>query len=298
MRWRWFNRSRRRSSITISKRGSPLFDIGLLQRENRLRNEDVIRGLAQCVIVSDTQALTRVLGFYKMYVDPNDFGLSPHLMLDGFWEMDTTEVIVQLLRPGMVAADVGANVGYFTLLMASLTGPSGRVLAFEPNPAMAQRISRSAALNAMADRINIYTVALSDSNEAVCYVMPSDEPKNAYILPFKDDNVPSGAVVIDAERLDSRPEWSDIEFLKIDAEGAEEKIWKGAEGLRAFDKLKILVLEFQPGRYADAAAYLGQIMDWGFSLSVIDSKNGLVPTDIDSVTTGNPNNDVMLVFQR
>lgn len=298
MRRPWFGRSSRRSSILTSRIEAPLFDIALLRREDRLRNENIIRQSCHCVVVNTTQALARVLGIYKMYVDPNDFGLSPHLMLDGFWEMDTTEVIVQLLRPGMVAADVGANVGYFTLLMASLTGPSGRVLAFEPNPMMAQRIARSAALNGLSDRIDIYPVALSDRNEAVCFVMPSDEPKNAYILPFENDEVPSGAVVIDAERLDSRPEWADIEFLKIDAEGAEEKIWEGATGLRAMGKLKILVLEFQPGRYADPSAYLAQIMDWGFSLSLIDQKRGLIAADIQMITSGEPGSDVMLVFQR
>jgi FkbM family methyltransferase len=280
------------------KIGAPLFDISDLQRQNRLRNENTIRSLSQCVAVSATQALTRVLGCYKMYVDPSDFGLSPHLMLDGFWEMDTTEVVVQLLRPGMVAADVGANVGYFTMLMAGLTGPSGRVLAFEPNPSMAERIVRSASLNGMSDRIEVYPVALSNRNEAVCYVMPSDEPKNAYILPFENNEVPSGAVVIDAERLDSRLQWADIEFLKIDAEGAEEKIWEGASGLRAMDKLKILILEFQPGRYADPRAYLNRIMDWGFSLSLIDQRHGLVPTTAEAITSGNPDRDVMLVFQR
>jgi hypothetical protein len=43
-----------------------------------------------------------------MYVDSQDFGLSPHLMLDGYWEMWVTEALVSLVRPGMVVADIGA----------------------------------------------------------------------------------------------------------------------------------------------------------------------------------------------
>ena len=260
-------------------------------------NEAAIRARCHSVALSPSQVLARVLGRYKMYVDPNDYGLSPHLMLDGFWEMPTTEAIVNLVEPGMVAADVGANVGYFTMMLADLVGPGGHVYAFEPNPAMSERIARSAYLNGLVDRISIHAVALSVENKAVSFVMPSDEPKNAYILPFHGE-VPTGGVVIDAERLDNRAEWAAIEFLKIDAEGAEEQIWIGAQGLRVHDRLRTIVLEFRPGRYADAHAYLQDIMSWGFSLEWISSDHGIETVSVATVLASNPDEDVMLVFRR
>ena len=152
----------------------PLFDINRLDYRMRGLNEAAIRARCHSVALSPSQVLARVLGRYKMYVDPNDYGLSPHLMLDGFWEMPTTEAIVNLVEPGMVAADVGANVGYFTMMLADLVGPGGHVYAFEPNPAMSERIARSAYLNGLVDRISIHAVALSDENKAVSFVMPSE----------------------------------------------------------------------------------------------------------------------------
>ena len=290
-----------KGSKTRGKRAEPtaipLFDVNSLILQNRGPNEDHIRALCQAVSLTPNHALARVLGRYKMYVDPQDFGLSPHLILDGYWEMPTTEAIVQCLRPGMIAADVGANVGYFTMLMADLTGPGGKVIAFEPNPAMAERIKRSAYLNGFSNRIDIYPVALDCEHRQVSFLMPSDEPKNAYIRPYEGLEL-TGAVILEAERLDSRAEWREIEFLKIDAEGAEENIWAGAAGLRTADRLKTIILEFQPGRYSSAVAFIKNICAWGFTLEWIDPANGIQDISLESIMQLAPDEDIMLVFRR
>lgn len=275
----------------------PLFDVNSLTLQNRGPNEDRIRALCQAVSLSPNQTLARVLGRYKMYLDPQDFGLSPHLILDGYWEMATTEAIVQCLQPGMIAADVGANVGYFTMLMADLTGPAGRVIAFEPNPAMAERIRRSAYLNGFSGRVDVCAIALDRDQRQVSFLMPSDEPKNAYIRPYDGQEL-TGAVILDAERLDSRAEWREIEFLKIDAEGAEEDIWAGATGLRTADRLKTIILEFQPGRYPSAAAFIENICTWGFTLEWIDPAKGIQDISVESIMKQAPDEDIMLVFRR
>ncbi len=81
------------------------------------------------VYLGENLALTRVLDRFKMYVDARDISLAPHLLLDGYWELWNTKVFRQLLRPGMHVVDVGANVGYYTLLAAAGVGPRGRVHA-------------------------------------------------------------------------------------------------------------------------------------------------------------------------
>lgn len=288
----------RRPSPQSGAPEAPLFDIRELRPDQRGRNEARIRALCNPVGLGPANGLARVLGRYKMYVDPHDFGLSPHLLLDGFWEMGTTEAIVECLRPGMVAVDVGANVGYFTMLMADLVGPQGRVLAFEPNHSMAERIRRSAYLNGMTHIITVHPSALAEKAQVVCFVIPGDEPKNAYIMPYEGGVVPPGAVLVETERLDARPERCDIEFLKIDAEGAEQQIWAGASGLRAYDKLRTIILEFQPGRYADAQGFVGDIMSWGFTLNWIHPDRGIQPLTVEQIMARNPKEDIMLVFRR
>lgn len=293
----WFGRDRRRRRELPAPNSLPLFDVHNLIPSRREHNQDFIRARCQAVSVAPAQTLARVLGRYKMYVDPQDYGLSPHLMLDGYWEMPTTEALVRCVRPGMVVADVGANVGYFTILMADLVGSSGKVMAFEPNPAMAERIRRSAYLNGLTERVEIYPVALYDANCPVSFLMPSDEPKNAYISPYEGVEL-TGGVILDAERLDSRAEWHSIELLKIDAEGAEERIWAGASGLRHSDRLRTIVLEFQPGRYTDPRAFIENICSWGFGLEWIDPASGIEAVTIEAILARRPDEDVMLVFRR
>ena len=144
------------SSITIDVGGligdgdALLFDIWKLVQQpkiERAQNEAAIRGLCRNAYLGDHTSLCRVLGRYKMFVDTRDIGIASHLLLDGFWEMWVTEEMLRHVRQGMTVLDIGANLGYFSLLLADLTGPRGRVIAFEPNPLMSSLARRSIEVN-------------------------------------------------------------------------------------------------------------------------------------------------------
>ena len=66
-----------------------------------------------------------------------------------------TEALSAVLTKGAVAVDIGANLGYFTLLMAELVGPAGAVHAFEPNPAIADRLARSCDIDGYSERVTV-----------------------------------------------------------------------------------------------------------------------------------------------
>ena len=301
----WFGRSKHFAtgdtspSLIPDVPGFPLDD---LHPSLRARNERICRSLCINVYLGDyfgiSRVLCRVLGRYKMYVDPNDHGLSPHLILDGFWEMPTTEAIVSLIDPGMVVADVGANLGYFTLLMADKIGNDGRVFAFEPNPQMAFRIDRSVQLNGFSDRVTVCEVLLhAEEGRAMSFLMPTDEPKNAYARPFDGVEL-TGAVLMDSRRLDSQPDWREIEFIKIDAEGSEPGICVGMEALFNGDRLKTVVMEVRMSRYEDGGAFLHRLLNAGFEMARIDDSRGIVSTSLDELKATYCDHDVMLVFRR
>ena len=92
---------------------------------------------AQPLYLGDNSALCRVLSRYKLLLDTRDLGFAAHVLLDGYWEMWLTIFMCRHIQPGMVAIDVGANFGYYTVLMADLVGPEGHVFAVEPNPVVA-----------------------------------------------------------------------------------------------------------------------------------------------------------------
>lgn len=278
--------------------GLRLFEPHLLSRGQREVNEQLIRGACKVAYLGENTALCRVLGRYKAYVDTTDIGLCSHLMLDGYWEMWVTEALRDLVRPGMVVADIGANVGYFTLLMAEQVGSSGRVHAFEPNPRLAGLVDKSLMVNGFSRWANIHQTALGDQDgRSVILVVPPTMPMNAYILPPGAD-VPLGGVEVPVARLDSREDWRGIELAKIDVEGAEELIWSGARSLLDGDRLRTVILEFNPHRYGDPAGFLERMRASGFALHHLTLGQGVIATDMDAILSRSGPEDIMLVLRR
>lgn len=280
--------------------GAPAINFPALSWNQRGINEQIFRGACKVAYLGQNTALCRVLGRYKAYVDTTDIGLSCHLMLDGYWEMWLTEVLHDLVQPGMVVADVGANVGYFTLLMADLVGPTGRVHAFEPNPRLAGLAGKSLSVNGFSGWASIHQTALGDQDGlSVMLVVPPMTPMNAYILPLGADEPSDGVPVhVPVARLDSRDDWRAIELAKIDVEGAEEMIWSGARGLLDSGSLRTVVLEFKANRYGDPVAFLERLCATGFAIDQLTLGEGLVPTDIESILSQSDAEDLMLVLRR
>ena len=262
-------------------------------------NEALLRGLCQTAYLGDHQVLCRVLGRYKMYVDTRDVGLSSHLMLEGFWEMWVTHVIRSLINSGMVVADIGANLGYYTIILSELVGQNGYVHAFEPNPHLAKLLTKNVFVNGFEARAAVHQLALSDQNDQeMALIFRQDDPKNGYMAPLGDD-LPEDAIRVPSTRLDSSIDWEAIEFAKIDVEGAEELGWAGMQGLLDQSRLKTVLLEFTPARYADPAAFLDTLLQPGFKLGRIDYYEGIVEASRAQVLNmADPNEDIMLVLRR
>lgn len=275
-----------------------IFPVVRLRHTERVLNEAAIRALCLGVYLGEHTALCRVLGRYKMYVDCRDIGIAPHLMLDGYWELWVTEALVSLVEEGMVVADIGANLGYFSLLLADLVGPAGQVHAFEPNPHMAALLHRSLAVNGMADRVHVHQLALGVENAGdVALIVPPEDPKNAQTVPMNDVRAES-AVIVPLARLDGRPDWATIEFAKIDVEGAEQLIWAGAQGLLDDGMLKVVMLEFTADRYTDPAGFLAALMAPGFSLAYVHVTEGIIDVAPSEILEFAAHLDIMLVLRR
>src|SRR5450830_1204318 len=112
---------------------------------------------SKCKVVNllDDTGVAVVLGKYMMWVDLRDKALSPHLMLQGYWEMWITSALARLTKPGTVAIDIGANLGYYTMLLADAVGQSGSVIAFEPNPRLANLMRTSVSINDFNSRVTV-----------------------------------------------------------------------------------------------------------------------------------------------
>ena len=155
-------------------------------------------------------------------------------MACGLFELDTYRTLARLVRPGHHVVDCGANVGYFTLQAARLAGPIGRVDAFEPDPLNRQRLEQNLAANAMADRVKVHAVALSDEDAWATLYHPTEGARNhgesSLFAPEGDQ--PADAFSVPTARLDAVLDRTP-DVIKMDIEGAELAALRGATGLLA-----------------------------------------------------------------
>lgn len=292
------SRFRRRSP---SNGGIRLLQLDNFKNRSRQRNEAVIRQLCANAYLGDGRSLCRVLGRYKMIVDTSDVGLSSHLLLDGYWEMWLTELLTEIVKPGMTVVDVGANLGYFTLLMADLVGPAGSVHAFEPNTDLARRMSQSLAINGFEAITTVHEQALADTEDEVLLVVPTDEPKNGHLLPANHPIAGDQATetrLMRTRRLDSYPEVLKADLIKIDADTSELAIWLGMSGILEAKRPLTIVLEFARVRYADPGAFIDRIVADGFTLAEITLEAGITPTSREAILAAPSTEDVMLLLVR
>jgi FkbM family methyltransferase len=186
--------------------------------------------------------LRRRLGAKKITIRTNwgsmlelhftDISASP--MYFGNYEEQETQKIVKHVKDGMTAFDIGANIGYFTLLMAELAGPSGCVFAFEPNPMMYSRLQSNIALNPQLDdgRVKAMPVALGKEEGLSSFFCPILGHEGVGGLKDVQRAPVSKAINVEVDTLDNiatKHNIKRLDFLKIDVEGGEYDIFKGSE---------------------------------------------------------------------
>lgn len=261
-----------------------------------LRGSNQRRIRRRCMVVQTAEgvALCRVLGRFKMYVDPRDHGHAVHLMLDGYWEMAVTQAVASLVRPGAVCVDVGANQGYYTLLLAGLAGPEGRVHAVEPHPHMAGLLRRSVMANGFAHQVTVHEAPVgARDGDPVVLLSQVELPSGGHVVPAAEQDGALRTVTVDT-LLDGGP----ADFVKIDAEGAEMAAWAGMQATLALGRPMTLVMEFVLDRVGDPAGFLADVRAQGFGLSSIHARHGIQPVAADRILASRGDQEWMLLLRR
>lgn len=258
--------------------------------------EDAIRRAVQTAYLGDGLVLARILGRHKIFLRSADRGFACHVMLDGYWEMWLTQFLARHVKPGMTAIDVGANFGYFTLLLGDLVGADGHVVAVEPNPEAASLLQESVLLNGHRTRTKVVPHALGAKTGRGWLYAPDGEPKNAALV--ADENMPGGRTVevatltLDEVALD----YARVDLVKIDAEGGEEGIVAGMRQLIARDRPAI-VLEFNAARYADPRRFLDELLTTYGTARELSLDGELLPLDTAAVLDQTSREDRTLLFE-
>ena len=243
--------------------------------------------------------LCRVLTKFLVYADAEDIGITPHLCLEGFWEMWITKVFAQTIGKDFFCADIGANHGYFSLIMADIAGANGRLLAVEPNPKLCRLLTRNLEVNGFLNRSEIHQKALSGTNdEKLKLIVPHGRDLNATII-SAEENADDESFEVETATIDELTKnWTRVDFVKIDAEGAEEAIWRGMRGTVERNPQITIVMEFKRECASDPKMFLASILDAGFRLRHIDFDAEIKNLTVEQILTERSGADWMLFLRR
>jgi FkbM family methyltransferase len=235
----------------------------------------------------------------KIFLDPADVGITPHIALTGEWERDTETVVRRLLRPGQTAIEVGANMGYHTLAMADAVGPGGRIHAFEANPDIARLLDATVQVNGLLDRVTLHAKAALAQRGEVEFAIHPDHCGSAHLAVPEDRPCYSRRARVPAVMLDEEPgTGAPVDLIRMDAEGSEPLVLRGAAWLLARSPGVVLVMEWAPlliSGYADVAGFADWLGGQGFGASRILPDASLQPMDRAGLLEAG---HIEVVFQR
>jgi FkbM family methyltransferase len=201
------------------------------------------------------------------------------LLLHGLWETTVTEWFQENLRPGDAFVDVGANIGYFSLLAAKLVGESGKVVSVEAHPHLAELLRRNVILNDVRNTTTWHRAAWSEATNLKFHLranFASNSSAGSLGESGLSDHHDTEAIVeVPAAPLDSLlADLPHVDLMKIDVEGAEVRAFRGLRRILDANSEIRIVFEWSPGQIrmvGDDPHDLLEILDQsGFRLHLLE----------------------------
>jgi FkbM family methyltransferase len=221
------------------------------------------------------------MGKLRMKVSTEDQIISKEVFVNGAFEKLELEIIERMVREGMVVADIGANIGVHTLVLADCAGPAGKVHAFEPTRAF-ERLNCNVQLNHFGGRCDLNNIALGAKNGylELCECEPGSESLTSVGRPLS--HATGKRLLVPMESLDGyadRLQVKHFDFVKIDVEGAEVSVLEGAKEMLKRKAIRIIMLEFNStclmaAGSSPAELHAALTKQHGFRLFGLDRKSG------------------------
>jgi FkbM family methyltransferase len=239
------------------------------------------------VYFGDHTALVATRWGAKMLVDTTDAMLSPWLVLDGLWESHVTDWLQHTLEPGQVFVDVGANIGYFTLLGGGLVGPGGRVVAVEAHPRLSELLRRNVIINGLHRSVTTFALAAWSTSTDLELHMRENFASNSSLgsagaealarLGDTEEMVEVHAVALD-DLLADVPR---VDVIKVDVEGAEVHVFTGLARTLDANRDITIMFEWSPEQITgvgdDPGDLVALLEGHGFRFRLLE--DGLAPID-------------------
>jgi FkbM family methyltransferase len=187
----------------------------------------------------------------------------------GTWEPNVVRAVTTSVKPGMRVVDIGAHIGYYTLLFAKGVGSSGRVVSFEPVPANFALLRENIQINRLQN-VQAFPEAVFSNTQEITIHVPDDLPHSGDASIYSAGA--SSQLRARAIKLDSFCASSGFQpdFLKMDVEGAEYDVLTGGKETIARFRPKMLIeLHHFDGNLA-AHPVPGLLAKWGYEIEWLD----------------------------
>lgn len=219
---------------------------------------------------------------YKLFLNPKDQSVSDRLIINNYEKLET-EVIKKEVRVGDVVVDIGANIGYYTLILAKLVGENGKVIAFEPDPENFALLEKNVKINGCKNVISVQKAVSNKTGKLKLYLCADNRGDHRIYDPHKDRQY----IEIESIRLDDyfKNHGGKINLIKMDIQGAECAAFKGMSLILENNKNIKIITEFEPSLLRKFGAvpedYLKLLMKFDFKLyNINEQKKKIEPVDI------------------
>jgi FkbM family methyltransferase len=284
-----------------------------------LRIGDVIDGIGEYPeILAKTQqfsgvymgggvVMTQLWSQHPFMTSAGDMIVTPHLIDVGINEPHVTRTLMSLTKPGDVVVDIGANAGYYSVLCAWRAYPGGQVWAYEPIPKLYRLMSDNLHNNGYAHMAQRRQMALSDHQGTASLRVFEGYEATSTLRDVSDAFIantaaetgrPSHLIDVAVARLDDQmADIAEVHLMKIDAEGHEPAIIRGATDILSRSKNLKIVMEFVPPIMGERESidHLGLLRKLGFAVYRIETDASLVRHDDDAALAAIPFSDLLLV---
>lgn len=194
-------------------------------------------------------------GIFHFDVRDNIIGWS--IAYDGVWEKAETDFVKSVVQPGDFVVDVGANIGWYTVVLGKLVGENGRVFAFEPESRSYDLLCRNVNENRLVDRCRLFDAALlaragtyelerAEDNFGDNRIRFRSAPECGNNMYGEESRrtLAVQALTLDEAMQVAGAEHSPIKLIKVDAQGSEVAIFEGAQ--KTLAQTNVLITEFWP----------------------------------------------------
>ncbi|AWG21474.1 hypothetical protein FFWV33_07960 [Flavobacterium faecale] len=209
-------------------------------RAHPLTRGNVVGALYRYISFNTIQSLSprpriyKWIGNLRFYAQKGDAGIVANIYFKLF-DYEDSMFLMDHLKPDDLFVDVGANVGHFSLLAAGVCGAN--VMAFEPIPTTFLKLKKNSELNALETKVSLFNLGLGDRNDILKFTKNRDV-MNAVALEHELDVLNAQVRTLDELLTGKTPT-----FLKIDVEGFEFNVLKGALKTLNSASLKYIIIE-------------------------------------------------------